>query len=119
MLALWIRLLADISGLPTLPGIGHVAYIPDNRGFRKGNWYQGDLDSLFLSDIYRYINIFYSLLFLFCSFFSTSCQNKRDEHLLKKRNVPLEESLEDSDVDSDFKGVSLGVWVCVSKMAAR
>lgn len=32
-------------------------------------------------------------------------QNKRDEHLLKKRNVPQEESLEDSDVDSDFKGV--------------
>ncbi|MGH0126522.1 UNVERIFIED_CONTAM: hypothetical protein FKN15_028893, partial [Acipenser sinensis] len=31
-------------------------------------------------------------------------QNKRDEHLLKKRNVPQEESLEDSDVDSDFKG---------------
>ncbi|CAL8238379.1 unnamed protein product [Lota lota] len=30
-------------------------------------------------------------------------QNKRDEHLLKKRNVPQEESLEDSDVDSDFK----------------
>lgn len=37
------------------------------------------------------------------------CQNKRDEHLLKKRNVPLEEVLEDSDVDSDFKGVSMGV----------
>uniref|UniRef100_A0A8C5GE81 Importin subunit alpha n=1 Tax=Gouania willdenowi TaxID=441366 RepID=A0A8C5GE81_GOUWI len=33
-------------------------------------------------------------------------KNKRDEHLLKKRNVPQEESLEDSDVDSDFKGVS-------------
>uniref|UniRef100_A0A8C5AU33 Importin subunit alpha n=1 Tax=Gadus morhua TaxID=8049 RepID=A0A8C5AU33_GADMO len=31
--------------------------------------------------------------------------NKRDEHLLKKRNVPLEENLEDSDVDSDFKAV--------------
>uniref|UniRef100_A0A452R0U3 Importin subunit alpha n=1 Tax=Ursus americanus TaxID=9643 RepID=A0A452R0U3_URSAM len=30
-------------------------------------------------------------------------QNKRDEHLLKKRNVPQEESLEDSDVDADFK----------------
>uniref|UniRef100_A0A674AHN1 Importin subunit alpha n=1 Tax=Salmo trutta TaxID=8032 RepID=A0A674AHN1_SALTR len=30
--------------------------------------------------------------------------NKRDEHLLKKRNVPQEESLEDSDIDSDFKG---------------
>lgn len=52
----------------------------------------------------------------FCSviFFSTPCQNKRDEHLLKKRNVPVEESLEDSDVDSDFKGVSVGVWLCVS-----
>jgi hypothetical protein len=33
-------------------------------------------------------------------------QNKRDEHLLKKRNVPQEESLEDSDVDADFKAVS-------------
>uniref|UniRef100_A0A672PW87 Importin subunit alpha n=1 Tax=Sinocyclocheilus grahami TaxID=75366 RepID=A0A672PW87_SINGR len=31
-------------------------------------------------------------------------ENKRDEHLLKKRNVPQEESLEDSDADSDFKG---------------
>uniref|UniRef100_A0A8I4A2R6 IBB domain-containing protein n=1 Tax=Callithrix jacchus TaxID=9483 RepID=A0A8I4A2R6_CALJA len=30
-------------------------------------------------------------------------KNKRDEHLLKKRNVPEEESLEDSDVDADFK----------------
>ncbi|CAL1582012.1 unnamed protein product [Knipowitschia caucasica] len=30
---------------------------------------------------------------------------KRDEHLLKKRNVPAEESLEDSDADSDFKGL--------------
>uniref|UniRef100_A0A9J8BWQ9 Importin subunit alpha n=1 Tax=Cyprinus carpio carpio TaxID=630221 RepID=A0A9J8BWQ9_CYPCA len=36
---------------------------------------------------------------------SQSVQNKRDEHLLKKRNVPQEESLEDSDADSDFKGV--------------
>ncbi|KAJ7406554.1 Importin subunit alpha-4 [Pitangus sulphuratus] len=33
----------------------------------------------------------------------TLWQNKRDEHLLKKRNVPQEESLEDSDVDADFK----------------
>uniref|UniRef100_A0A8C4HTJ4 Importin subunit alpha n=1 Tax=Dicentrarchus labrax TaxID=13489 RepID=A0A8C4HTJ4_DICLA len=33
-----------------------------------------------------------------------NASNKRDEHLLKKRNVPQEESLEDSDVDSDFKG---------------
>uniref|UniRef100_A0AAQ5XWK8 Importin subunit alpha n=1 Tax=Amphiprion ocellaris TaxID=80972 RepID=A0AAQ5XWK8_AMPOC len=44
---------------------------------------------------------------LFCLL--SSCQNKRDEHLLKKRNVPQEESLEDSDVDSDFKGVSQNV----------
>ncbi|XP_061142793.1 importin subunit alpha-4 isoform X2 [Syngnathus typhle] len=34
-------------------------------------------------------------------------KNKRDEHLLKKRNVPQEESLEDSDVDSDFKGQNI------------
>uniref|UniRef100_A0A4W5L6C8 Importin subunit alpha n=1 Tax=Hucho hucho TaxID=62062 RepID=A0A4W5L6C8_9TELE len=32
-------------------------------------------------------------------------KNKRDKHLLKKRNVPQEDSLEDSDIDSDFKGV--------------
>uniref|UniRef100_A0A8C9WUY7 Importin subunit alpha n=1 Tax=Scleropages formosus TaxID=113540 RepID=A0A8C9WUY7_SCLFO len=31
-------------------------------------------------------------------------QSSEDEHLLKKRNVPQEESLEDSDVDADFKG---------------
>nr|XP_019956150.1 PREDICTED: importin subunit alpha-4 [Paralichthys olivaceus] len=31
-------------------------------------------------------------------------KSKRDEHLLKKRNVPLDECQEDSDVDSDFKG---------------
>lgn len=40
------------------------------------------------------------------SFIVVSLQNKRDEHLLKKRNVPQEESLEDSDVDADFKAVS-------------
>lgn len=38
-------------------------------------------------------------------------QNKRDEHLLKKRNVPQEESLEDSDVDADFKSVSYLVLI--------
>uniref|UniRef100_A0A4W4FY29 Importin subunit alpha n=1 Tax=Electrophorus electricus TaxID=8005 RepID=A0A4W4FY29_ELEEL len=32
-------------------------------------------------------------------------KNKRDEHLLKKRNVPHGESLDDSDVDNDLKGV--------------
>uniref|UniRef100_A0A7N5ZYW1 Importin subunit alpha n=1 Tax=Anabas testudineus TaxID=64144 RepID=A0A7N5ZYW1_ANATE len=55
------------------------------------------------------INTFISSPHCFCLFF-LSCQNKRDEHLLKKRNVPQEESLEDSDVDSDFKGVSVSVW---------
>lgn len=50
---------------------------------------------------------------LFCPF--SSCQNKRDEHLLKKRNVPQEESLEDSDVDSDFKGVSVRASGCVQE----
>lgn len=59
--------------------------------------------------IYECINEYFHLLWLvFCLL--SSCQNKRDEHLLKKRNVPQEESLEDSDVDSDFKGVSVGVW---------
>lgn len=58
--------------------------------------------------INEYFHLLLSLVFLSFS----SCQNKRDEHLLKKRNVPQEESLEDSDVDSDFKGVSVGVcWV--------
>lgn len=56
--------------------------------------------------INEYFHLLLSLVFLSFS----SCQNKRDEHLLKKRNVPQEESLEDSDVDSDFKGVSVGVW---------
>lgn len=30
-------------------------------------------------------------------------QNKRDEHLLKRRNVPHEDICEDSDVDGDFR----------------
>lgn len=34
-------------------------------------------------------------------------KNKRDEQLLKKRNVPQEENLEDSDVDADFKAHSI------------
>lgn len=55
----------------------------------------------------------FSVFFVLFVFLLSSCQNKRDEHLLKKRNVPQEESLEDSDVDSDFKGVSVGVWLCV------
>lgn len=48
-----------------------------------------------------------------CVFSVILLQNKRDEHLLKKRNVPQEESLEDSDVDADFKAVSalfLKLW---------
>lgn len=32
-------------------------------------------------------------------------QNKRDEHLLKRRNVPHEDICEDSDVDGDFRSV--------------
>lgn len=34
-------------------------------------------------------------------------QNKRDEHLLKRRNVPHEDICEDSDVDGDFRSVWL------------
>lgn len=56
-------------------------------------------------------------------FFVIPLQNKRDEHLLKKRNVPQEESLEDSDVDADFKAVSsltlelfLKLWWCLKTM---
>ncbi|KAI1236026.1 hypothetical protein IHE44_0002121 [Lamprotornis superbus] len=30
-------------------------------------------------------------------------KNKRDEHLLKRRNVPHEDICEDSDVDGDFR----------------
>uniref|UniRef100_A0A4W4HIJ1 Importin subunit alpha n=1 Tax=Electrophorus electricus TaxID=8005 RepID=A0A4W4HIJ1_ELEEL len=41
-------------------------------------------------------------------------KNKRDEHLLKKRNVPQDESLEDSDVDADFKGVRTEAVCCVT-----
>uniref|UniRef100_A0A671UYH6 Importin subunit alpha n=1 Tax=Sparus aurata TaxID=8175 RepID=A0A671UYH6_SPAAU len=32
-------------------------------------------------------------------------KNKRDEHLLKRRNVPHEDICEDSDVDGDFRSV--------------
>uniref|UniRef100_A0A665U9S7 Importin subunit alpha n=1 Tax=Echeneis naucrates TaxID=173247 RepID=A0A665U9S7_ECHNA len=34
-------------------------------------------------------------------------KNKRDEHLLKRRNVPHEDFCEDSDVDGDFRSVRL------------
>lgn len=34
-------------------------------------------------------------------------KSKRDEHLLKKRNVPQSESADDSDVDNDLKGQNL------------
>uniref|UniRef100_A0A7N6A8Y7 Importin subunit alpha n=1 Tax=Anabas testudineus TaxID=64144 RepID=A0A7N6A8Y7_ANATE len=40
-------------------------------------------------------------------------KNKRDEHLLKRRNVPHEDICEDSDVDGDFKSVR--VCVCSSE----
>uniref|UniRef100_A0AAQ6IKZ1 Importin subunit alpha n=1 Tax=Anabas testudineus TaxID=64144 RepID=A0AAQ6IKZ1_ANATE len=40
-------------------------------------------------------------------------KNKRDEHLLKRRNVPHEDICEDSDVDGDFKSVRVCVCVCV------
>lgn len=38
-------------------------------------------------------------------------QNKRDEHLLKRRNVPHEDICEDSDVDGDFRSVWLSVFL--------
>ncbi|MED6236414.1 Importin subunit alpha-3 [Ataeniobius toweri] len=34
-------------------------------------------------------------------------KHKRDEHLLKRRNVPHEDICEDSDVDGDFRSVLL------------
>lgn len=40
-------------------------------------------------------------------------QNKRDEHLLKRRNVPHEDICEDSDVDGDFRSVCLFVFCFV------
>lgn len=39
-------------------------------------------------------------------------QNKRDEHLLKRRNVPHEDICEDSDVDGDFRSVCLFFCFC-------
>lgn len=33
-------------------------------------------------------------------------KNKRDEHLLKRRNVPHEDICEDSDIDGDYRVVS-------------
>lgn len=30
-------------------------------------------------------------------------KNKRDEHLLKRRNVPQEDICEDSDIDGDYR----------------
>lgn len=33
-------------------------------------------------------------------------KNKRDEHLLKRRNVPQEDICEDSDIDGDYRVVS-------------
>lgn len=66
-----------------------------------------------------YINLFklFSatlLLFSFCvqtckmhlvMFFFVTLQNKRDEHLLKRRNVPHEDICGDFDVDGDFRTV--------------
>ncbi|KAG7255605.1 hypothetical protein CRUP_034603, partial [Coryphaenoides rupestris] len=46
-------------------------------------------------------------------------ENKRDEHLLKKRNVPQEESLEDSDADSDFKANATSDNVVVQLSAVQ
>uniref|UniRef100_V9KI83 Importin subunit alpha n=1 Tax=Callorhinchus milii TaxID=7868 RepID=V9KI83_CALMI len=34
-------------------------------------------------------------------------KNKRDEHLLKKRNVPQEEGFDDSDIDGDYRVQSI------------
>jgi hypothetical protein len=39
------------------------------------------------------------------AFLPCSLQNKRDEHLLKRRNVPHEDTCEDSDADGDFRSV--------------
>lgn len=36
-------------------------------------------------------------------------QNKRDEHLLKRRNVPHEDICDDSDADGDFRTVRTSV----------
>uniref|UniRef100_A0A8C2ZZP8 Importin subunit alpha n=1 Tax=Cyclopterus lumpus TaxID=8103 RepID=A0A8C2ZZP8_CYCLU len=41
-------------------------------------------------------------------------KNKRDEHLLKRRNVPHEDICEDSDVDGDFRSVRSAMIMIVS-----
>lgn len=50
-------------------------------------------------------------------FLSPPPQNKRDEHLLKRRNVPHEDICEDSDVDGDFRSVQLCI-LCSNVSAA-
>lgn len=42
---------------------------------------------------------------------NSSLKNKRDEHLLKRRNVPHEDICEDSDIDGDFRVVSYVILV--------
>lgn len=46
-------------------------------------------------------------------------QNKRDEHLLKRRNVPHEDICEDSDVDGDFRSVRLYIFHSVMLKAQQ
>ena len=49
----------------------------------------------------------------------SALQNKRDEHLLKRRNVPHEDICEDSDVDGDFRSVRLLIFHSVGGLLER
>lgn len=63
------------------------------------------------------LSFFFPVVMIFCWFIHEltilfpPLQNKRDEHLLKRRNVPHEDICEDSDVDGDFRSVRSAVKV--------
>lgn len=46
-------------------------------------------------------------------------KNKRDEHLLKRRNVPHEDMCEDSDVDGDFRSQTPSLEVIVENASSN
>lgn len=52
--------------------------------------------------LYEYVAFLFDWSYLLFLFF----KNKRDEHLLKRRNVPHEDICEDSDIDGDYRVVS-------------
>lgn len=66
------------------------------------------VDTGLLSFCMKIVNCF-AYLKLFDFFFFL--KNKRDEHLLKRRNVPHEDICEDSDIDGDYRVVSYIILV--------